>query len=282
MYANNITKSLKSLTVIALLLWGCGAPLSQVQTSPQPEATPESVIPSDQKPEVMDSPMLSKKPVNRPEDVSVSSHQSSQKNSAETAVRTPSKSSVQTQEGNTAAGGFNPSSTAIIVETPNPQQEVVASQSEPTDNVFNVPDGLNLNVPTLRLQSSNQGIQVGDQFILSIEADQVKDLFSAPFYLKYDPQFLEFIGLTEGKFLNKDGKPTVFIYSVDPDTGQVIIGLSRLGDVGGISGSGVLALATFKAKNSGTATMAFQNVDFRDIRLEPVNVISEGREVQVR
>jgi general secretion pathway protein D len=169
-----------------------------------------------------------------------------------------------------------------MVETPNPQQEVVAFQSEPTDNVFSAPNGLNLNAPTLRLLSSNRGLQVGDQFILSIEADQVKDLFSAPFYLKYDPQLLEFIGLTEGKFLNQDGKPTVFIYSVDPDTGQVIIGLSRLGDVGGISGSGVLALATFKAKNPGMANVAFQNVDFRDIQLEPVNVISESGEVQVR
>ncbi len=277
MCSRNNTKSLNYLAVIAFLLWGCSAPLTQVQPSPQPEATPENVIPSDQKPEETDSPMLSKKPSNQLEDVS-----SSQKNSAEATVKTPSKSSVQTQEGNTATRGLNSSSTTIVVETPNPQQEVAASQSVPTDNVFNVPDGLNLNAPTLRLQSSNQGIQVGDQFILSIEADQVKDLFSAPFYLKYDPQLLEFIGLTEGKFLNRDGKPTVFIYSVDPDTGQVIIGLSRLGDVGGISGSGVLALATFKAKNPGTANVAFQNVDFRDIQLEPVNVLSKSGEVQVR
>jgi len=277
MCSRNNTKSLNYLAVIAFLLWGCSAPLTQVQPSPQPEATPENVIPSDQKPEETDSPMLSKKPSNQLEDVS-----SSQKNSAQATVKTPSKSSVQTQEGNTATRELNSSSTTIVVETPNPQQEVTASQSVPTDNVFNVPDGLNLNAPTLRLQSSNQGIQVGDQFILSIEADQVKDLFSAPFYLKYDPQLLEFIGLTEGKFLNRDGKPTVFIYSVDPDTGQVIIGLSRLGDVGGISGSGVLALATFKAKNPGTANVAFQNVDFRDIQLEPVNVLSESGEVQVR
>ncbi len=277
MCSRNNTKPLKYLAVIALLLWGCGAPLTQVQPSPQSEATPEYVIPSDQKPEETDSSMLSKKPSNQLENVS-----SSQKNSVEATVKTPSKSSVQTQERNTATRELNSSSTTIIFETPNPQQEVTASQSVPTDNVFNVPDGLNLNAPTLRLQSSNQGIQVGDQFILSIEADQVKDLFSAPFYLKYDPRLLEFIGLTEGKFLNRDGKPTVFIYSVDPDTGQVIIGLSRLGDVGGISGSGVLALATFKAKNPGTANVAFQNVDFRDIQLEPVNVLSESGEVQVR
>jgi general secretion pathway protein D len=132
------------------------------------------------------------------------------------------------------------------------------------------------------MDSSTQAVQVGDQFILSIEADLVKDLFSAPFYLQYDPQLLEFIGLTEGKLLNQDGKPTVFIYNVDTDSGQIIVGLSRLGDVGGITGSGVLALATFKAKNPGTATVAFQNVDFRDVRLEPVDVAPAGGEIQVR
>jgi general secretion pathway protein D len=123
---------------------------------------------------------------------------------------------------------------------------------------------------------------VGDEFTLRIQADQARDLYSAPFYLQYDPQTLEFINLAEGKFLNQDGKPTAFIYSVQPDTGLIIVGLSRLGEIAGVSGSGILALATFRAKNPGQATIAFQNVDFRDARFEQIPMVFETNEIQIR
>lgn len=141
---------------------------------------------------------------------------------------------------------------------------------------------LDLNTPTLALQGPADQIKVGDEFTLSIQADQTRDLYSAPFYLQYDPQVIELISLTEGKFLNQDGKPTAFIYSVDPDTGRVIVGLSRLGEVGGVSGSGALASATFRAKKPGTALLTFQNVDFRNTRFEPVPVNFRTDEIQIR
>lgn len=266
------SKSLRSWTVITISLLffaGCAAPLTQVQPTPQPELSPENVAPTDQFPEETDSSTIAKKSSSQPEETAPLSHRS-QSDSPMKSTPAPAKQPTQRQEVIT-----------FSTESDSQQQEVTASRSVVPDNILTVPDGLNLSASTLKLQSTSQGTQVGDQFILSIEADHVKDLFSAPFYLKYDPLLLEFIGLTEGKFLKQDGKPTVFIYSVDPNTGQVIVGLSRLGDVGGISGSGVLALVTFKAKNPGTATVAFQNVDFRDIRLEPVNIISEGGEIRV-
>jgi hypothetical protein len=63
---------------------------------------------------------------------------------------------------------------------------------------------------------------------------------------------------------------------------MVIVGLSRLGEATGISGSGTLAFATFKARNPGKANVTFQNVDFRNTRFEPVPVTAEAGEVQVR
>lgn len=169
--------------------------------------------------------------------------------------------------------------TSFSIVTPPPQS--VISKVLP-DDLLNSPEALNLITPTLSWEPSTNTPRVGDQFTLAIEADQVSELFSAPFYLLYDPELLEFIGLAEGKFLKRDGSPTIFIYTVEPDKGQVVVGLSRLGEVEGISGSGTLALATFKAKNPGTASVAFQNVDFTDFRLEAVKVTARGGEIQIR
>lgn len=180
----------------------------------------------------------------------------------------PSNSPISLQE--------EKSPTAVTIPAP-----LVLSKILP-DDIAKAPAPLNLNTPTLRWQSSTSTPQVGNQFIVSIETQQVMDLFSAPFYLRYDPQILEFIGLTEGEFLKSDGGPTIFIYNVEPEAGQVIVGLRRLGEEAGVSGSGTLALATFKAKRPGTARVVFQEVDFRDVRLEPIRVTPEVGQIQIR
>jgi general secretion pathway protein D len=158
---------------------------------------------------------------------------------------------------------------------------VIEAKTAP-DQISSPGADLNLNTAILRLQTSTESINVGDQFILTIQTDHAGELYSAPFYLQYDPQALEFIGLSEGQFLKKDGNLTAFIYSVNPDTGEIIIGLSRLGDVSGATGSGTLALATFRAKSPGNTSVTPQNVDFRDSRLNPINMVVESGAVQIR
>ncbi|GEM_PF-2942853 len=166
-----------------------------------------------------------------------------------------------------------------VVMTPAPPPSDV---SNATTEDIHLSGGINLNTPTLMLQASTEQIGVGEQVVFTIKTEQVKDLFSAPFYLRYDPQVLEFIGLTEGDFLKQDNNPTAFVYAVEPEIGQVIVGLSRLGEVTGMSGSGTLALATFKAKNPGKANVSFQNADFRNARFEPVSVLAQMPEIQIR
>lgn len=183
-------------------------------------------------------------------------------------------------------------------KTPNlqlgtPRQEIATSAtiipapipSDPLRNFskdLSSTESIDLNTTTLTLQGPGNRIGVGDQFTLSLNTEQVNDLFSAPFYLQYDPQQLEFIGLIEGDFLKRDKNPTAFIYTVEPEIGKIIVGLSRLGEVNGISGSGTLVIATFKARTPGTAKVTLQNVDFRDARLEPVPVTYGNGEVQIR
>lgn len=120
-------------------------------------------------------------------------------------------------------------------------------------------------------------VAVGQQFTVEVKADGVKELYSAPFSLIYDPLFAEFVGATEGGFLKQDGKPTTFSFTSDPAGGKVGITLKRTGDTG-VTGNGVLMTATFKAKNAGPLNLGFSGVNFtardgRNLPMVPYNVL---------
>ncbi len=121
-------------------------------------------------------------------------------------------------------------------------------------------------------------VTVGQQFTIEVKAEGLKDLYGAPFTLIYDPIFAEYLGGAEGAFLKQDGKPTTFIAVNDPTGGKVVVNLTRVGDVGGATGNGVLMKATFKAKNTGPLNLGFSTVNFtavggKSILMVPYNVL---------
>jgi general secretion pathway protein D len=123
-------------------------------------------------------------------------------------------------------------------------------------------------------------ININQEFSVEVSASDVADLYSAPFVLTYDPTRLEFEEATEGPLLKKDGKPIVFQALGAQNSGQITINVSRTGNTGGVSGTGTLATAKFKAKSKGAAKMGFSTVYFtapggKRLEVVPFNAIVE-------
>jgi general secretion pathway protein D len=121
-------------------------------------------------------------------------------------------------------------------------------------------------------------VGVGEQFSVEVKVEGIKELYGAPFTLIYDPIFAEYLGAAEGGFLKQDGKTTTFSAVNDPAGGKVGITLQRTGDVGGVTGNGVLLKATFKAKNAGPLNLGFSGVNFtapggKSLLMVPYNVL---------
>ncbi len=68
---------------------------------------------------------------------------------------------------------------------------------------------------------------------------------------------------------------------VDNKKGEIIVGLTRLGKIMGISGDGVILTLTFIAKKTGSATLTFQKTDFRDSNLKPVPVRTRAAKILI-
>ena len=126
--------------------------------------------------------------------------------------------------------------------------------------------------PLLSLSTIPNIVKAGKEITLTVSVDRIEGLYSAPFYLIYDPSLLEFIKASEGNFLKKDGKQTAFFHVNIPQSGRVMIGLSRVGQVGGVTGSGPLATFTFRAKNSGVGKFSVQKPEFRNAAMEIISM----------
>lgn len=125
-------------------------------------------------------------------------------------------------------------------------------------------------------------VSVGQQFNLEIKISDVKDLASAPFVLTYDPVFVEFVAVSEGALLKKDGKGTNFNSKNDAVAGTVTVTLVREAGSSGVSGAGSLATASFRAKNQGPASFAFKNPAFTSSYGMALNILPFSTAVDIR
>jgi general secretion pathway protein D len=102
-------------------------------------------------------------------------------------------------------------------------------------------------------------VKVNDEFKVDVVVSDVTNMYNGKLVLQFDPVLLEFVGAEEGGFLKSDGKPTSFQHTFNRIKGRVNLNLYRIGNVGGASGSGTLAVLTFKAMTKGSAKLEINN-----------------------
>ena len=133
---------------------------------------------------------------------------------------------------------------------------------------------------TVSILPASTTVVVGLQVTVSIDIDNVEDLFAVAFDLVFDSDILSFVSAQKGTFLEQDGFATDLSASFlrDPqeniiDPGRLIVGYSRLAGQGGsigASGSGNLMTLTFEAVATGTSSLAFQKTHFFNSSLDEI------------
>jgi general secretion pathway protein D len=174
--------------------------------------------------------------------------------------------------------------TAVIPPVPVPPAEFVPVPAPtpvpvPTPTPSPTPTPLQRSLLQIAAPST---ASVGRQFSLDIKINDVKDLFNAPFVLTFDPVFVDFVAISEGTFMNRDGKQTAFTSKTDPAAGTVTVSLGRTAGAGGVSGGGTLATVSFRAKNQGQASFAFRNTAFTTSSGSALNILPFSTAVDIR
>lgn len=136
--------------------------------------------------------------------------------------------------------------------------------------------------PSISIFPDEPLVPVGQEITVQVEARGMTDLYSAPFHLTYDPSLLEATRVEEGHFLKHGGRKTLFLHKINPDRGNVVIGLSRLEKSMGVTGQAPLAFITFKTIKEGRARLGFQNVDFKNSKKADIVVHPQEGWIEVQ
>gem|GEM_PF-4071955 len=122
---------------------------------------------------------------------------------------------------------------------------------------------------------------VDETFTIRVKIDNGSNVFAVPFDISYNPDILEATGLHEGSYLKKDGGQSTFLTSTDRNKGKITVGLTRLGRIGGVSGSGTLMSIDFRALKRGTTLLSFANGKPMDPTLNALPVKFVSAEIKV-
>ena len=124
--------------------------------------------------------------------------------------------------------------------------------------------------------------QQGATFTVQLELENVQNLFSAPFRVKFDPQLLRLNEIQAGGLLSGDGKQIAFTRNILNDAGEAIVTLNRIPGSGGVNGSGTLAVLTFQAVGRGVTTVSFPGLLLRNYQLQPIPVEAPQLSVTIK
>lgn len=94
------------------------------------------------------------------------------------------------------------------------------------------------------------------RFYLEVRANQVEELYGLAFDLAFPAAQLRFERATEGAVLGADGAGTT-LQVAEAGAGRLVVGLSRLGAVAGVTATGTLLTLEFVPVASGSGTLAF-------------------------
>jgi hypothetical protein len=113
------------------------------------------------------------------------------------------------------------------------------------------------------LLASGTGTQ-GTTLSIEVRTNGIQDLYGLAFHLSYPAAALRFVGATEGGVLNSSGTVQTSFQVVDSPVGNLVIGLTRLGNVPGTAATGTLMTLQFTGVASGTGSLVFSSNQAND------------------
>jgi hypothetical protein len=104
---------------------------------------------------------------------------------------------------------------------------------------------------TLCVDPQTTKSEVGQDFSINVSISGVVDLYGWQLQLSWNETILDVLNATEGPFLKSGGNNPYFAAPKIYENGSVLLYCSRVGNVLGVNGSGVLATIRFHVVESG-------------------------------
>jgi general secretion pathway protein D len=129
----------------------------------------------------------------------------------------------------------------------------------------------------IRFDPAASMVQVGETTIIGLAIQDAQDLYSLPVLLQYNPAVISVEDVRQGGFLAGGA----IVQRVDKERGQAIISATRMPNVPGISGSGVVFGIVVRGVAPGASQISVLQVNARNSQQQPLALITSEATVNV-
>src|SRR2546425_9848933 len=108
----------------------------------------------------------------------------------------------------------------------------------------------------IRFEPQGLTVKAGQAVTLGVVVENVKDLFSIPLLLQFDPAVMSVEEVRHGGFLSGGTQEIAIVQRVDKARGQAIISATRQPNTPGVNGSGTLLGIVIRGLAAGRSPLA--------------------------
>ena len=164
-----------------------------------------------------------------------------------------------------------------LQQNPAPAQAPAQTQAKPSPATPAAASG----VVNFRLDPPTAAATQGSSLTLNVNVSSGQDIASIPLQITYDPKVVQFVSVSNGNFLSKDGQNVALVHRDDPTTGTLQISAQRPPNTPGVSGTGTVFTLVFTAKQKGTGVIAITTPGARNSQNQSLQVTGSQTAVSV-
>jgi general secretion pathway protein D len=124
----------------------------------------------------------------------------------------------------------------------------------------------------LRLDPGASTQKQGGNFTVNVQMGHGIDISSVPIQITYDPKVLQFVSVSNGEFLSRDGQPVALVHRDDSSVGKLQVTAQRPAGSAGVTGDGTVFSLVFMAKAKGNGTVSITIPGARNSQNQPLDV----------
>ena len=126
----------------------------------------------------------------------------------------------------------------------------------------------------IRFEPQSLTVKAGQAVTLGVVVENVKDLFSIPLLLQFDPAVMSVEEVRHGGFLSGGTQEIAIVQRVDKARGQAIISATRQPNTPGVNGSGTLLGIVIRGLAAGTSPLSIVQVNARDSQQKAIPLVT--------
>lgn len=144
------------------------------------------------------------------------------------------------------------------------------------------PDAAPSGPARIRFEPGTLNLKPGETVTVGVMVENVRDLFSIPMLIQYNPAVVSIEEVRHGGFLSGGTQEIAIVQNINKEKGQAIISATRQPNTAGVNGGGQLVGIVVKGIAAGSSNLSVVQVTARDSQQRPIQMVTSEATIRVQ